>query len=776
MTRVRASDRCRTNSNLLDLEILRYIVGLADQASTKLRRPGEDLDFADLFQAFEAFTNENDLTRSQYSNYFTCLNIIVNLCNFPEESWSLRLSSYLRTYSASELRKAHNIALREKLRSFDSITRERFLSLWYESYAVLQDKDNRLSRIAIQQDSVRIVRNAFYIWRSKFSMIRNREYRVLDAREFLLKRRTFGELIFKYKLILENRALADKRYIHGKFSIWQKQAFTISSNTEKALAIEEKKLKRNSFDTWDKAKEERLISRMYNDKLVYEFFDLWRQKTQDIVARDVAVDTSTRNTISSAVLSHWITRLSLFDDLTNKAISMSNILALRHTFMAWKRRAVYDSLYEYLELKKNSTSVRRVFHNWRRGALMLRKARQFREFTCCSDKFRAWRVAVRFSRLVTVRNADLAAKHLRNWRLNQRFLDITRIQNTRIALKALDFWRFKKDEINLRTNCNYVQFVSASNNNLAHRYLLGWRAATEEIILDEEEAIEIYNEKIAKHALNALLYADNVIIENEEVAQDLYVHNVKKSFFARWKKARANLIRERREITLQKFIDDKDTDLQILMLDKWVNRYLDVQDLGDNATLIYTQRNMMFRTQYWNKWLEQTRDILQKKRTVDTFIRRSLLQTTMSRWKEAKARLDSQHAKCEVILSKNIQPILEGVYRTWRMRMFKLKTKKRDADDFHQRISGIRLRNYWKLWKQKSKEDRGNKLQGEVPSSSFKALPLGPPPLHNPETTFRPELPYPETPTRQRIRNPVAATTGGRWRRNKAINNLDFNI
>ena len=116
--------------------------------------------------------------------------------------------------------------------------------------------------------------------------------------------------------------------------------------------------------------------------------------------------------------------------------------------------------------------------------------------------------------------------------------------------------------------------------------------------------------------------------------------------------------------------------------------------------------------------------------------------------------------------------------------MFKLQTKMRDADDFHKRILHLRLRSYWRLWKQRLHSPTDNDInQASMPFSNLKILSSKGPPqplnciplsvnyFNEPHLSSNFVL---ETPTRSRVRKPLAATLPGRWRKPKLPVTLDF--
>ncbi|KAF7501202.1 hypothetical protein DV113_000774 [Geotrichum candidum] len=320
----------------VDVEILRIIAGLADQrAHTRTRarieqqrqndysgrynyngkekEEDDDLDFVDAFQAFEAFTELNNLTRNNYRNFFTVLNILINLCGqapLPQErdTWSTRLSAYLQTYSAAELRRANNTLLRARLHSFDNRTRDRFLGLWYESYSAQTERDKKLGEIAAQYNWCRVVAAPLQLWFTRLTEQRAREAAAGAKADLRLKRRMFDRLLARC------------------------QAVTVAE--EKA---------------------DRLTK-----GLAEEVLTGWINRTKRIVQMDNQAAEEDRAILINDVFQQWARSFDIVDDMYAHAELASDTLALKHTLATWKRRTKHDTA-----LLKNTRLAEKFLAVWR---------------------------------------------------------------------------------------------------------------------------------------------------------------------------------------------------------------------------------------------------------------------------------------------------------------------------------------------------------------------------------------------------------------------------
>ncbi|KAI8132612.1 hypothetical protein DUD61_003725 [Geotrichum candidum] len=395
----------------VDVEILRIIAGLADQRAhtrtrarieqqrqndysgrynynSKEKEEDDDLDFVDAFQAFEAFTELNNLTRNNYRNFFTVLNILINLCGqapLPQErdTWSTRLSAYLQTYSAAELRRANNTLLRARLHSFDNRTRDRFLGLWYESYSAQTERDKKLGEIAAQYNWCRVVAAPLQLWFTRLTEQRAREAAAGAKADLRLKRRMFDRLLARC------------------------QAVTVAE--EKA---------------------DRLTK-----GLAEEVLTGWINRTKRIVQMDNQAAEEDRAILINDVFQQWARSFDIVDDMYAHAELASDTLALKHTLATWKRRTKHDTALLQAEREAEATSVynqgivRHAFYS-----LMYRDD-QLIDQANTADK--QYRLATLKAHLAQWRGALV---HLKTQRREATLATFQKEQATRLADKYLNLW------------------------------------------------------------------------------------------------------------------------------------------------------------------------------------------------------------------------------------------------------------------------------------------------------------------------------------------------
>lgn len=730
----------------------------------------------------------NHLTPALYPNYFTCLNIIVNLCNYAGPSWSHRMTAYLKTYSVNELRKANHQILREKLRGFDAKTKERFLSLWYESYVVVHDRDLRSTQFAEKLDYVNSTRRLFHIWQEKYEFYRELEQQAKKSRDLLLKQNALSNFADKYSVILKNTNTADTIIKRRALRIWKKRYLYEQATHAHADEICERNIKQHILETWDQNKTEKQMTEFYNKKIANQALDHWLTRTREINDSASIAEEENRRELLSSAISQWMHRLSLNDDMTLQANELANRLTLSRAFQTWKRRTVYDYIEFDLENRSYHKHMREIFNAWRMRTLQLKEARRFRDFMSCYNQFQVWRIKCRSRALDAAKKARTAEEYFKIWHLEEKQTLFTRVKNSQLAVNVLNHWRHRRNEIDIDTNDKLRQVQAITNTTIARNFLRGWKYRLDTFSENYAKAVDMYDNNLLGHALDSILCANESVLNNEEKADRMWRANLQKRVVINWRNTLSALQRRQRQTILEQFLQKKNVNIQKKSFNVWVKRSLDMADLNAKCDMLVAQRQDVLRRDAFDQWTSRYFIIARNIRLADTRLEQNYLEKNFEIWKNAMYELEDLKSQADSFLYGSDLQRLERVYRIWRMRMFKLKTKGRDAIDFHQRLLDLRFRTIWRFWKLRTQDIRAENSflhqknirtsarKGPYSAGVTKKVQMSLPPkiisagsfteFDDIGTEYR-QSDVLETPTRTRIRKPIPLTFLGRWRRNK---------
>lgn len=829
----------------VDVEILRIITGLADQRAYararaekeqqqqdiygtynyngKVKEEDEDLDFVDAFQAFEAFTETNKLTRNSYNNYFTALNILVNLCEqepIPQErdTWTARLMAYLKTYSASELRRAKATLMRARLHSFDNRTRNRFLGLWYESSAVLHERDQRLGEIAAQYDWCRAVSGKIQVWTERLAEQHAKQNTASLLADRRLKRYAFDKLLGRCQAVTVAEEVADRVAKTQFLRRWMRRYHTQVERNQLAKLFYKRSLKERYLLSVDQAKVEIQTERVYNHKLAADAFAVWVNRTKRAVEMDDYATNEDRTVLVNDVFQQWVRSFDIVDDLYAHAEEASDKLALKHTLAIWKRRTNHDVTLRNVLNKKETNLLKTVFASWNKKAADYQRARKLNEYNICTNSLKIWQLNTRANQVITVREEEMLQSSLVRWQVNTRLRLFTTLRNTSLTAGVLKHWRIALDEIEIRTHDRYASYRAVKDEQLAGKFLAIWHTRAVAQAKREAAATKIYNQEILRHAFYSFMYRDDQLLDQADVADQKYRAASLKLHFGKWKAALIHSKTQHREAALEEFQRERALRLADKYFNVWFGRYIDVDELNVSCDELTDARESTMKREVLVTWAERARTIAES-----TFIAdRLLVGRTFERWQAERERVAQLNSIADdLILANNLQ-LIERTYRAWRMRMFKVRTKVRDADDFNKQLGEQRFKAVWRFWKLRTWELQNERAFMQVaPTSQRKQQQqqqyhqsynflqqqdsvmrsysmLRRPLVHLTTTTNSQPVPQmiafpsadsvttnpaaavvddddeyiPETPTRPRVRKTVPYTSLGRWRRTRTPGTL----
>lgn len=753
-----------------DVEILRIIAGLADQrGEVKMR-----LDFVDAFTAFEEFTQLNELNPKSYENYFTCLNVLVNLCSLSEPTWSDRMDVYLRTYSFREMRRAKYQTLRARLDSFDNKTKDRFLGLWYEAYIVLEEKDRQMTEVAESYDYATTISAALRVWFYRYQKLKDQREEATKKEGLKLKQKCLNKLLQNTRLVAEDKIYADQLAIRNHLRIWTERYREVKNQAEMADLVYERALKERAFRALDQTHSELEAERIYNTKIAHFAISTWKSRLEYVYKMESAAISNERVTSIYDAFHVWESRNRSIESMNRTAYQMYDKSILTRVFEIWKSKSKYDRLLaEFLE-KKDAQAKKDILNEWKTRSELVYTSRVLGQYNVCKKVFKQWRLECRSQRVVSISNDEMLSTAFHNWRLESKLNLYVKVKNTDIASEVLDYWRRAREQVELNTYKQYSSFLLAQNSKLASKIIGAWHSHFVDIEERQDEADAIYHKNIAQHGLYLLIYRFNSIKENEEKADEICNTRTFKKYIGLWKKKKKTVQKQRQQELLEQYESERDLRLKEKYLYVWVERVVRIDDMNSVCNQMLDDQELGFQRDALNIWLDAQESIERNGRIAEAQYSQSILSRTFDEWKLQSTRLSELQAQADILAAESHQQLLERVYRLWRMRMFKLKTKARDADDFHKQVQTQRLRQIWRHWKARAREDDTTRIihqenldrytRSTVRRPVFDSIGLA----GGSERAVEKMREYVlQTPTKQRSRNQVPLTSLGRWRRNR---------
>lgn len=724
------------------------IASMADEQVTSSQEPleSEAYQFSYLYGSFEAFMSANNLTPQTYPAYHTLFNALINISNYSPTSsyndggindnntqqqqqqhkqkqkqrltWRECVSAFAKSYSASELKRAKFHMLREKLRTFDDATRERFLALWYDAYVTLNETTTKLNHIASSFASEKLSVDCFNVWISKYHSIIINRRRAEQGSALLTKANSFGKLHSKFIIIKENEAIADGLVVSKKLTLWKKRLAKIKQQSQTAVVIHDSNLCASVLDDWRQSTTEKITDSIYLSKLAAKMLGIWKLKTATIIhQQNLAVDWDYSQVIDST-LSKWIASYdTLVIDNTNKAIEVyADTLALS-TFNTWRRTLDHTIKLETLQAKKDVRLVSGILKSWQTRNRQIREARRFRDFMSCYKFFRTWKQNEACAELIRKKNVDIASFSLKVWALRSREAVFVRVSNRALAMDVLAIWRDKATASRNSREQLLESYLGNKQQLLAQNCWGVWKHNTRLQVQNMEIAVALHDDSVAHGSFNSILTKfDKLQIQKLE-AESIYNTSLINKGLKQWKFSFVESKTQSRETLFINFCAHRDKLLKTKVFNHLLNTHLDIDSMTEAADNIRTAKMTFIQTNILHKWIQKRRAAHKNRELAETLDRDSATYKYIDIWSTRLRHLRLLDNEARRLKSEQDVQHLDQVYKVWRIRMFKLSTKNRDADDFYDRSINIKLKSMWRNWKLKTVSKIQERQQRELERS-----------------------------------------------------------
>lgn len=692
----------------IDYDILKITAGLADQTAARVGQHR----FVDLFKAFEDFTYSNELTPTLYSNYFSCMNIIANLCEIDEETWLKRLAKLLlKLYddNEDEIKLADTITLGNEINNFDPSTKERFLLVWHESLNILREKQTRSNRVALERYRLNTCYNVLNLWHGRYYSLIERELKVVRNQNLNLQVILVDDLREVQNSIAKTAKMANKQLFTNVFRNWRQKSVIRKRQKVMAVEFDKNTTVRLKFNCWLYATHEQTFKNTYNIKIMKRSLDCWINKTEHVKTLFAEIVSKNTQNYLENVISIWKRRYYDLNNL-NKKTAVFDLNRVSNIFGMWRRNLHYKLLfdnYTYLSRLKHSELL---FDDWRHKTRLSIIANRLQDINCSNHYFRVWRLNCKANKLVGLRFENQIWSIYKIWYLEQRSLRVQRLHNTRLAGSVFEYWKFKSKKMSVEAN-KIVSLVQLRiETELIKQSFSTWKMRVTKVKNMTLDADDILYYNLTFTALSMIFSKYDMFIANTVKAAEISKRNTLKCYFQLWKHANLQQKKEKLLVRLDQYTIEKTRLLKQTYFFIWNDTFFKKQDLFFQALAFYEERSRALLQQHWSQWLIKTFEVTSNMSMVAENDNRNLMLHLFQIWRDSKVSVDMLEAILANIVPNIARPVLIQTLRVWKMRMFKLKIKQKMALDFENRLDDFKRKMYWCHWRRKIQRNVGCRL------------------------------------------------------------------
>lgn len=669
-----------------DIALLKVITKVVDER--------KEQDFDQIYHAFESYTKANGV-----NNRSQCLNILVNLCKYEnDETWSERLEHCLHDYNLGEHAKQRDADLNQRLFYFQLVQKNRYLDFWREQLVQIEEYDQKLWNVAVSKDSRALVKEAFSQWSNKLDIYERLISKAERLDEKCLKKRFFS--LLKHKTV-DNKERTSKlqQIVYTKFfRKWESRFKQIEEQNQLANQMSQYNSQLSFIIDWTYQSLESRIERQYNSTITTGTFNTWRAKSNRMSELNNAAIERDKQVTSLEYLDIW--RDHLDDILTDKKVAddMYEENLLSRVVYDWNREATVSKIAGPYLTTKNNAILTKTFESWLKKTQLNQEAARFRKFMLLYRVLKTWRLETGVRRVRRACDYDLVKRQFKLWLLKQRYELYQRYVNAQKMSNVLAIWYDKRLEFDDKMTSAENQIQELVCKNTMKKTFDKWANHTVEIEGLKQAGVEIYDKLLMRRLINKLysLVADRNELHSKAV--EIEYDNTTSNFFTKWKQQTSAKKQQRLEQLFNDFIEQKEQQVKLKMLDIWTNTLLDNANMSETALAINRQNSTNLIQNYLLTWVEKTRKIQRLNERAVAIDNDRLLSFTLTDWFAKHEQFKHLNNEADLFINLKTQRTQSRYFRAWNVRMFKINSMVRDADLLYERIQRDRFRLIFRTW------------------------------------------------------------------------------
>lgn len=698
-----------------DVEFLKTVVNASDRASVSARTI-DKTNFADLYQCFETFARANNLNSNTYGNYFECLNVLTRLCNYHQDTWSLRLNQFLHEYSSKEARRQRNEVLQLQIKIFQRNRLRRAWETWQIAYIQQDVYLASLSAVAEQRDRRLLLSEVLRNW--GYRKEKNRSQYQVAVQTW--KRQTQQSYFYKF-LLKRDKVLADSetmvRMIWIKFFYrWQHKIALKWSNELTAVELRSHFDKKNSFKSWKFLFLEYRQQQRWNKVIATSQLYKWIAELDiQLEHQDRAVEFC-HKTLLRRFYKIWVSRNRYYIDQKSVAQSHYSRNTSQEFFDYWKKGQLLESkatpLFEHSRTKYTTI----YFCGWSAKTKFLLEAKRFYRFMALYRYFHYWKL--RASEHKVIRQVDLAllTDRFYQWVLRERLSLFQRYYKSRLIFNHFKKW-VKVTQVSRRKSVSLQRlsdrFLALS---LKVKLIAVWKTKFSLLTELHCRSCRIYNYNLAKTFFYTAHDRVLTIASGYSEAEALYRSSIQSKIFHKWKILSIESRHTKADKSLIVYNRRKVYILVLSAFKLWkdktetVKRGLSAAIDLDEKSIHTLSKNILV------SWIERCSKVSREIDLSVEIYQSKTVAVALEVWREAYRKEEQKKDMADLLLSEVVLAQAQQIFRLWRMRLFKLQTMERNADHFFERLMQYRLRTTWRLWRAQRSKNSG------LESSTFDGL------------------------------------------------------
>uniref|UniRef100_A0A060T586 ARAD1C03696p n=1 Tax=Blastobotrys adeninivorans TaxID=409370 RepID=A0A060T586_BLAAD len=677
-----------------EIDLLRLITATSDRRRT----PAVTLDtrkhFPEFFQMFEAFMSRNGFDPSSAS-YKKCLNIVIGLCGYQEDTWATRLDHCLSELTTTNQRRQRRNTLKEQTEQFHKLSRKRVLDNW----RIYTHHCRNLNEIALSRDLLRLQTNTFRLWRQ-------RQESVTKLGTKAHKIATLSALTQGLSVIKERATLVKRRndqsalMARGKaFDQWYKRYQLQTRRNLMSTNWYHHRLASSYLVDWVYSAIDSRVRTNYARSLAMDILTTWRAKAQRVQNLSKMAERHNLQRTLGPIVEGWKVDTNTIWNNWLVAEEMDTVYCTKHALGEWQRMTQLCQRESIVLASVFTRTAANALALWRNQTRLVREANRFRNYMLQRRALLQWRSRKDYELVDRATNYRLVTEKFRVWQLQTRRSALERYFAKNLAHRTIVHWRDKRIDTIESAMESMALVEYTCTRSRAQQVLQLWINKTESVLAAEEEADLLRYHNLLRSGLYTMMGRIKELHSCESYINQRIGDKKTRKYISIWRSKAIDRRKNRLDQMVAEFERQRDQHLLSRVFNEWATQSWQLASLGQHAEDMYQQISRRRAHRALLEWNSKMSDIDQMQDHADEIYELSLMPRALDVWTKRKQAVDRLNLDMEFVLLNKTWSKAEQCFRAWSMKHFKLQSKKRDADLLLEKFVAARTRRIWRNWR-----------------------------------------------------------------------------
>lgn len=606
------------------------------------------------------------------------------------------------------------------------------LTQWSEKAKETKQTRENLFAVAVNRDSITLLRQSFDIWRSSLQQklqvarterfFKHLENRAARARDLYLLTKAFSHwaqitsdeiaktsaarnhiLRVKFfnawrEITAVNELKAQRLALKLPFKTWRKRFRQLPRDDVVAVELYQGNLVKRVYWKWFWGFCDKRIPQWRDSRLKWKSLICWLRALRTQRERDQEIDSRNSQFLLQSTFQMWSQRSRAIKEAQQQADKMQRTKLLKDNVRGWEMQHRLAPIYTQVSNMVDSRIVRHANDLWILRTRMARGAQEFNRHRVLRDAWTAWNNRLRSEILIARIDERLVMQSLYKWVLAARFRLMARIHEQRIKYEVLTKFVMNSQGLNARLVQEERDFKAQRARKLLSSKFSFWRSKLAIQRQREYAAVEFFAPGVLQDSVAVWRERTENIAKLEDWAQNARFYFLMTRTIKQWHASTVITSKRRRQDAYARIRRQVKINIAFETFSTWRSRAAHVAELERQADEVQHAKYFRLSTDLFHTWREATDDRLQGCRDADIYCNRQLAYHYLARWVGPFNSIRIQEANADKFIDIHVAGVAAAQLRKMSLRIFQLRSSFETADAMKDRILRKHFRNMFRHW------------------------------------------------------------------------------